>query len=259
MDPKQSPTRLPKLHWRQFVRAADTENHLYRDTPFLAITSYPSLAPQTWSIILTCAMASQLPHSTDWLSTKLPGLSDLEATFRCHVCKDFYQTPMLTECSHTFCSICIRRALSNDGKCPACRSPQQESKLRSSISLGEAIEVFVRVRPAVLEIACSREGQSENARSPKRRTVPDTEPPNKRLRTSARLTDLRNPHMKEETRAVDQSRLGSDNVDGTFPGNEDHEERFRHSGLNKSYTPSMKPESFIFLGIEHLLTVGTRQ
>ncbi|KAI0545304.1 DNA repair protein rad18 [Xylaria curta] len=91
--------------------------------------------------------------STDWLATPLSGLSAVEAALRCQICKDFYRTPMLTSCNHTFCSLCIRRALSADGKCPLCRAGEQEMKLRSNWSMEEVVAAFTQTRSAVLEFA----------------------------------------------------------------------------------------------------------
>ncbi|KAI1123424.1 DNA repair protein rad18 [Nemania abortiva] len=91
--------------------------------------------------------------STDWLSTPIPGLAAVEAALRCQICKDFYRTPMLTSCNHTFCSLCIRRALSADGKCPLCRASEQEMKLRSNWSMEEVVAAFTQARSAVLDFA----------------------------------------------------------------------------------------------------------
>ncbi|KAI1748441.1 DNA repair protein rad18 [Xylaria castorea] len=91
--------------------------------------------------------------STDWLATPLSGLSTVEAALRCQICKDFYRTPMLTSCNHTFCSLCIRRALSADGKCPLCRAGEQEMKLRSNWSMEEVVAAFTQTRSAVLDFA----------------------------------------------------------------------------------------------------------
>jgi hypothetical protein len=140
-----------------------------------------------------------VPDSTDWLNTPLAGLMPVEAALRCHVCKDFYTSPMLTQCSHTFCSLCIRRCLNTDGKCPLCRVSNQESKLQGNWALREVVEAFVRARLALLEVARtpaavvpveSEQRSSERSRSPKRKAAaldsPDSSQ-NKRTRTSARL------------------------------------------------------------------------
>ena len=75
--------------------------------------------------------AYHVPDSTDWLNTPLKDFADLENALHCQICKEFYDTPMITSCSHTFCSKCIRTSLSTDGKCPACRTADQASKLRT--------------------------------------------------------------------------------------------------------------------------------
>ncbi|RYP16532.1 hypothetical protein DL765_005093 [Monosporascus sp. GIB2] len=136
--------------------------------------------------------------STDWLSTPLSGLAAVEAALRCQVCKDFYKTPMLTSCNHTFCSVCIRRALSNDGKCPLCRASEQELKLRSNWSMEETVEAFVKTRHHVLDFA-KRPAPTSATDSPKRKLdhvdgeeeVSGSQRSNKRLRSSTRLSKSR--------------------------------------------------------------------
>lgn len=87
---------------------------------------------------------------SDWLNTPVALLGPVEAALRCQVCKDFYQTPMITSCSHTFCSLCIRRCLTSDGKCPACRSPDQEIRLRRNWAVQELGDAFQKARETVL-------------------------------------------------------------------------------------------------------------
>ncbi|KAK5998123.1 Postreplication repair E3 ubiquitin-protein ligase rad18 [Cladobotryum mycophilum] len=156
--------------------------------------------------------SDDIPDSTDWLSTPLSGLAAVEAALRCQVCKDFYKTPMITSCSHTFCSVCIRRALSSDGKCPLCRSTEQELKLRSNWSMEETVEAFSNVRLIALNLARNAIAAS---RSPKR-TADDedmidvpTAPEPKRLRTSARLRsrgeEAASPTVEVEVEVVQES------------------------------------------------------
>ncbi|KAE8313328.1 hypothetical protein BDV41DRAFT_261621 [Aspergillus transmontanensis] len=94
-----------------------------------------------------------LPDSTDWLGTPLSLLTPLESALRCQVCKDFFDNPVITSCCHTFCSLCIRRCLSTEGKCPACRSSDQELKLRRNWAVQELVEAFQNARPSVLDLA----------------------------------------------------------------------------------------------------------
>ena len=111
-----------------------------------------------------------VPDSTDWLGTPLAGLMQVEQAFRCHVCKDLYNSPMITSCNHTFCSICIRRCLSVDGKCPLCRALDQESKLRGNWALREAVDAFSKSRDAMLQFARTPIAVS-TPKSPKRKAV----------------------------------------------------------------------------------------
>lgn len=140
-----------------------------------------------------------VPDSTDWLATPVPGLGAVESALRCQICKDFYTTPMLTSCNHTFCSICIRRALAHDGKCPLCRASEQESKLRSNWSMEEVVGAFAKTRKALLDFTKQPPiAMASNAGSltPKRRPDDDSleEDQNrqsKRLRSSTRASKTR--------------------------------------------------------------------
>ncbi|GKZ19434.1 E3 ubiquitin-protein ligase rad18 [Aspergillus brasiliensis] len=118
-----------------------------------------------------------LPDSTDWLTTPLSLVAPLESALRCQVCKDFFDNPVITSCSHTFCSLCIRRCLSTEGKCPACRSSDQELKLRRNWAVQELVEAFQNARPSALDLARkaaargsdAEEGESEGPASKKRK------------------------------------------------------------------------------------------
>lgn len=131
--------------------------------------------------------------STDWLGTPLAGLAPVDAALRCQVCKDFYKTPMITSCSHTFCSLCIRRCLANDGKCPACRATEQETKLRSNWALEGLVDEFLGARSATLAHARAQSSYIGYS-SPKRKVEEldlegeEQDEPRKRTRSSHRLS-----------------------------------------------------------------------
>ncbi|RFU73981.1 e3 ubiquitin- ligase rad18 [Trichoderma arundinaceum] len=168
------------------------------------------------------ATSDDVPDSTDWLSTPLSGFAAVEAALRCQVCKDFYKTPMITSCSHTFCSICIRRALSNDGKCPMCRATEQELKLRSNWSMEETVEAFSKARIAALNLARNQGSRSQSPKRKANEVSPDahaTHEP-KRLRTSARLnknrgepTPITAPVQATEEQVVPDSNNDDDDGD----------------------------------------------
>ena len=128
--------------------------------------------------------------STDWLQTPLPSLAPVDSALRCQVCRDFYNTPMITSCSHTFCSLCIRHCLNNDAKCPTCRKGDQESKLRNNYAMEDLVEAFKSARPTVMELAKQRE-EALWSLSPKRKRAEaaveeDDSQVHKRTRSSRR-------------------------------------------------------------------------
>ncbi|KAI0380382.1 DNA repair protein rad18 [Hypomontagnella monticulosa] len=144
------------------------------------------------------AILDDVADSTDWLPTPLSGLAAVEATLRCQVCKDFYKTPMLTSCNHTFCSICIRRALSNDGKCPLCRASEQELKLRTNWPMEEVVTAFTKARADVLLFAKSQDGPTKRKRGEAESLDPANQPEGKRLRSSTRLSKSRSMETTSE-------------------------------------------------------------
>lgn len=113
--------------------------------------------------------AYDVPDSTDWLNTPLAALADLESALHCQICKEFYDTPMITSCSHTFCSRCIRTSLSSDGRCPACRASDQASKLRNNWQLQEVVSTFLVARPQAIKIAREQRDLADNAKKPVKR------------------------------------------------------------------------------------------
>ncbi|KAL1994980.1 hypothetical protein VTN49DRAFT_1167 [Thermomyces lanuginosus] len=129
-----------------------------------------------------------IPDSTDWLDTPLARVAPLESALRCQVCKDFFDNPVITSCSHTFCSLCIRRCLSSEGKCPTCRSTDQEVRLRRNWAVQELVDTFKEARADILALARAHKpvdksgdaqqshGRDDAAGEPaaKRRRVDDT-------------------------------------------------------------------------------------
>lgn len=150
-----------------------------------------------------------LSDPTDWLDTSLSSLAALESALRCQVCKDFYDTPMITSCSHTFCSLCIRRCLSNDGKCPTCRAGDQASKLRRNWAIQEAVDAFRNARPTALDLAKRGVLQGQENGGPKRnskRKVADTDfeedGPARRTRSSQRHQNGASQNLPSEATVI---------------------------------------------------------
>lgn len=131
-----------------------------------------------------------IPDPSDWLPTQLPTYAPLETALRCQICKDFYHTPVITSCSHTFCSLCIRRSLSDDGKCPICRVDEQASKLRRNLVIEEVVARFEEARPKALDLAAVPiEADDDNSSSkPRKRRKLDDAPPGPAPTANARQT-----------------------------------------------------------------------
>ncbi len=119
--------------------------------------------------------SNDLPDSTDWIPTSLPVFEPLEAALRCEVCKEFYSNPVITSCSHTFCSLCIRRCICADGKCPACKSACQADKLMPNIAVREVAARFQEARAAALELARKNTAEAEAVGHGKKRKLEDTD------------------------------------------------------------------------------------
>jgi E3 ubiquitin-protein ligase RAD18 len=98
------------------------------------------------------ATSSEVTDPSDWLGTPLAALESLDLALRCQVCKEFLNSPMITTCAHTFCSLCIRRCLSADSKCPLCRAPDQPNQLRKNNAMEEAVKVFLGARSDILKL-----------------------------------------------------------------------------------------------------------
>lgn len=197
--------RQSKLKFRQ--KLADADKAQLKPTRDNATTSSASQQlhapltppPSQLSIALPLPKSAvmdpsyDLADSTDWLSTSLPAFEPLEAALRCEVCKEFYNNPVITACSHTFCSLCIRRCISNDGKCPACKNACQADKLVANIVVREVATRFQDARAKALELARAEDkAGAETAASGKKRKIEETdvddEEEGRRTRTRSRQT-----------------------------------------------------------------------
>lgn len=149
-----------------------------------------------------------LSDSTDWLQTPLAALAPVESALRCQVCKDFFDTPMITSCSHTFCSLCIRRCLTEDGKCPACRAADQELRLRRNWTVQELVDAFRHARSSVLQL-----GQDVVASAAR----PKTHQGHKRKLEDTDAEEDGNPNLQQrKTRSQSRKSPKLEQTDGVY-------------------------------------------
>lgn len=151
-----------------------------------------------------------VPDPTDWDDTKFPFLNPLDSALRCDICKDFYSSPVITNCSHTFCSVCVRRALHAEQICPICRTPEQEYRLRKNPAVQELVDAFLNARTKLLEAArevsraasspsAQKEGEDEGGGG-REEEQSDGSPPVKRPRSATRTirSTRSTPRYKDE-------------------------------------------------------------
>ncbi|CAG8582219.1 27606_t:CDS:2, partial [Racocetra persica] len=76
---------------------------------------------------------------------------------RCSICKDFFNTPMIADCGHVYCSLCIRRCLNIEQVCPVCRTNISESQLFKSPDTENIVQAWIDMRQTLLEGALKDE------------------------------------------------------------------------------------------------------
>ncbi|KAI8976757.1 hypothetical protein BDB01DRAFT_852970 [Pilobolus umbonatus] len=78
---------------------------------------------------------------------------NIDNDLRCPICKEIYNIPMiLTTCSHSFCTQCIRRCLIDEQLCPKCRKPSYENNLIHNYALEDISKAWKQQRLHILSI-----------------------------------------------------------------------------------------------------------
>ncbi|KAL9581486.1 MAG: hypothetical protein Q9212_003870 [Teloschistes hypoglaucus] len=161
--------------------------------------------------------ALEVTDPSDWLQSNIPKLAPVESALRCQVCKDFFDTPMITSCSHTFCSLCIRRCLTSDGKCPVCRTSDQELRLRRNWAVQEIVDSFQTARPSLSLLANHDSDGKKSRKTAEKRKVEDTDFEDDILEDSA-IASARNTRSQGHKRLVTTPKPASDlSVDSITP------------------------------------------
>ncbi|KAM5315539.1 E3 ubiquitin-protein ligase RAD18 isoform 2-T2 [Glossophaga mutica] len=86
-----------------------------------------------------------------------PGLEVLKTVddlLRCGICFDYFNIAMMIpQCSHNYCSLCIRKFLSYKTQCPTCRVTVTEPDLKNNRVLDELVKSLNFARNRLLEFA----------------------------------------------------------------------------------------------------------
>ncbi|ESN90297.1 hypothetical protein HELRODRAFT_189827 [Helobdella robusta] len=87
------------------------------------------------------------------LSEILPELKDLDSTLKCGICYDFMHTTLIIpNCSHNYCSLCIRKYFTFKQQCPICSEKFFENDLKSNRILDDIIRLYSALRPKILDL-----------------------------------------------------------------------------------------------------------
>ncbi|XP_069592308.1 E3 ubiquitin-protein ligase RAD18 isoform X2 [Ranitomeya imitator] len=74
-------------------------------------------------------------------------VQDLEDLLHCGICFDYFNIAMIIpQCSHNYCSLCIRKFLSYKTQCPTCCVAVTEPELRNNRLLDDLVKAFISAR-----------------------------------------------------------------------------------------------------------------
>ncbi|NXJ03153.1 RAD18 ligase, partial [Psophia crepitans] len=112
---------------------------------------------------------------------------------RCGICFDYFTIAMMIpQCSHNYCSLCIRKFLSYKTQCPACCVAVSESDLKNNRTLDELVKSFNSARQQLFQLVLD---------------APVISSPLAGSRHSAGKSNVRSPGswpvLKEEVPAID--------------------------------------------------------
>ena len=107
--------------------------------------------------------------SYDWISGSFASdplggdLKSFEDTLRCQICADWLKVPVITPCSHTFCSECIRSSLRATtmlrrvSQCPSCKEAVDERQLLYNKALEDTVKSFRGFRDSLMDRVVRRQ------------------------------------------------------------------------------------------------------
>ncbi|BGO89722.1 hypothetical protein NBRC10512_004377 [Rhodotorula toruloides] len=131
--------------------------------------------------------AEHLDTASDFTS---PSLSVLESSLRCPICSEFFTAPViLTNCSHSFDSRCLRDYLAVHKRCPSCLAETDESRIRKNLALQEVLNAWQSARDEILRLEDAASSASTRIAGPSRQSPLSPTPLSaRRTRTSANST-----------------------------------------------------------------------
>nr|XP_034962465.1 E3 ubiquitin-protein ligase RAD18 isoform X1 [Zootoca vivipara] len=82
----------------------------------------------------------------------LQPLREVDNLLRCGICFDYFNIAMIIpQCSHNYCSLCIRKSLSYKTQCPTCCVAATEPDLKNNRILDELVKTFNYARQQLFQ------------------------------------------------------------------------------------------------------------
>ncbi|XP_032927368.1 E3 ubiquitin-protein ligase RAD18 isoform X3 [Catharus ustulatus] len=98
-------------------------------------------------------MAVALPLVEPPWPPRLAPLKAVDDLLRCGICFDYFSIAVIIpQCSHSYCSLCIRKFLSYKTQCPTCCVAVSESDLRTNRLLDDLVKSFNSARQQLLQL-----------------------------------------------------------------------------------------------------------
>ncbi|XP_041281810.1 E3 ubiquitin-protein ligase RAD18 [Onychostruthus taczanowskii] len=80
-------------------------------------------------------------------------LQAVDDLLRCGICFDYFSIAVIIpQCSHSYCSLCIRKSLSYKTQCPTCCVAVSESDLKNNRILDDLVKSFNSARQQLLQL-----------------------------------------------------------------------------------------------------------
>ncbi|GAA6057691.1 hypothetical protein JCM3770_003847 [Rhodotorula araucariae] len=114
--------------------------------------------PKQPSTVSELASAAALDAAADFTA---PSLAGVDHALRCPICAELFTAPViLTACSHSFDSRCLRHYLATHKRCPACFLETTEDRIRVNLALQTTVQAWKDARADLLRL------QAAASRSP---------------------------------------------------------------------------------------------
>ncbi|XP_042310631.1 E3 ubiquitin-protein ligase RAD18 [Sceloporus undulatus] len=93
----------------------------------------------------------------EWPQSLAP-LKELDNLLRCGICFEYFNTAMIIpQCSHNYCSLCIRKSLSFKAQCPTCCVAAAGPDLKNNRILDGLVKTFRSARQQLFQIKIKQE------------------------------------------------------------------------------------------------------